>query len=149
MTPQFRFRLERVRTVRKHTEDIAARQLAGAIDTRSRSELEVRRAEAQIAAARNARLAAADEPTSGADLLATQSWLEGVERIREAKLAALRRDEREVARKRTALTEAAAKRKALDRLEARRRREFEREELRQEVKRLDEIGLTPFGGAAA
>jgi flagellar export protein FliJ len=149
VTPPFRFRLERVRNVRKHSEDLAAQELAGALDSHSRSAQAVRLADQRIAAARRARLEAAAGPASGADLLATQSWLEGIERQREATLAALRKDERQVALRRAALTEAASKRKALDRLEERRRREYNRELERQDVKTLDEIALTPFGGAAA
>jgi flagellar export protein FliJ len=149
VTPPFRFRLERVRTVRKHSEDLAAQQLAGALDCQERSEQRLREADALITAARDARLDAAKKPLSGAELLATQDWLEGAERARETRLAALAHDEREVALRRTVLTEAAAKRKALDRLEERRRSEFDREERRREVNRLDEIALTQYGGSAA
>jgi flagellar export protein FliJ len=147
--PQFRFRLERVRTVRKHSEDAAAQELAIATSAAIRSEHELRAIERQIAEAREASLAAATSDLSGEELRAVQAWLESAGRELAARREAHRSNERGVAICRAALTEAATKRKALDRLEVRRRDEFDRDASRAEVRRLDEIALSPHAGRAA
>lgn len=147
--PQFRFRLERVRTVRKHSEDAAAQELAIATSAALRSEYECDRVARQLAEAREASLAAATSDLSGEELRALQAWLEAAGRELAVLRETHRSNEREVARCRLALTEAATKRKALDRLELRRRDEFDRDAAREEVRRLDEIALSPHAGRAA
>lgn len=148
-SPRFRFRLERVRTVRQHSEDVASQELASALVTLEESERELIRAEEVFETAHNAMLETSGAPQSGADLQATQAWIELAERAHEMKLAELQRDEREVELRRATLTEAASERKALDRLEQRRRSEFEMAERRREVSALDEMALAPFTRTAA
>lgn len=148
-TKPFRFRLERVRTVRKHTEDIAAAELAEALDRLHESARELRRADEQIALARSASRDGQAAPQTGADLVAAQSWLECAERAREAMASNHRRDEHEVMLRRAALTAAVGERKALDILEQHQREEFERDAARAEVIELDEIALASFGRPVA
>jgi flagellar export protein FliJ len=148
-TRPFRFRLERVRTVRKHAEDVAAQELAQALERFHESTRELRLADDRIAQAREASRDANGLARSGADLLAAQSWLECAERARDVLVRNLARDERELTARRAALTEALGERKALDILEARQRDEFERDAARADVEALDEIALAPFGRPVA
>jgi flagellar export protein FliJ len=147
--PSFRFGLERVRTVRKHGEQVAQQALAGAVERRDKREAEYRLAEQRAGGARAARLAAAAHTQSAAELVDHQIWIERTEQAQAAVAADLSREEQEVNRRRQALTAAARDRKALDRLEARQRAEFETGLARSEGKVLDEIGLNVFRGSAA
>jgi len=147
--PSFRFRLERVRTVRKHTEDVAAGHLLAARLRAQESERDLELAQRRIEDARLAAVAAPRTPVSGAELAAMQVWLECAERALATVAETHQRDEREVDARRDELTVAARKRKALDRLEMRRRDEFDREAARVESRTLDEIALAPHGGRAA
>lgn len=140
-TRPFRFRLERVRSVRQHAEDLAAQGLAEALERSSASARELHSADERVLEARRASREGQGTPRSGADLLAAQSWLECAEHAREAAARIVARDEHEVERRRTALVEAVGKRKALDILETRQREEFERDAERAEVHALDEIAL--------
>ena len=147
--PSFRFGLERVRTVRKHTEDVAAAELLAARMRAQDSERELELAQRRIEDARLGAAAAPQTPVSGAELAAMQIWIECAERALAVVAQTHERDEREVDVRREELTVAAGERKALDRLELRRRGEFDREVARIEVRTLDEVALAPYGGQAA
>ncbi len=138
-----------MRSVRKHSEDVAAQEFADALERFHASARELRSADERIAQARDATREGHGTTTSAADLLAAQSWLECAERAREVMARSLERDEREVMLRRAALTSALGARKALDILEQRQRDEFDRDAARAEVHRLDEIALAPFGRPVA
>jgi flagellar FliJ protein len=147
--PSFRFSLERVRTVRKHGEQLAAQELAGAMGRRDDCEAELTLAEEQAGVAMNAQRTAAERTLSATELQCHQAWIERTAQVRAVVAESLTRHEREVDRRRTVLTAAARDKKALDRLKARRRSEFDREAARGEMLATDEIALNVFRGNAA
>lgn len=147
--PSFRFRLERVRRVHAHGEQVAQQQLAGALTRRDGIAAELAVADAAAGGARTAQLAAAERPQSALELQAHQAWRERTEQARAAVAESLTRHEREVTRRQAALTAAAREKKALDRLEARRRREFDIAAARHEARVTDEVALNVFRGSAA
>jgi flagellar export protein FliJ len=137
----FRFRLESVRTVRKHNEDAAAQALAASVERCRESEAELRCADERIAAAREVTRDGRDALRSGADLVAAQTWLECAERARELLAQNVVRDQRDVIVRRAALGTAVSERKALDNLASRSRLAFQRELARVEAITLDEMAL--------
>jgi flagellar export protein FliJ len=145
--PSFRFGLERVRSVRKHGEQVAQQQLAGAIGLRDDCEAELKVAEQRAGGAHSGQRAASDRLLSASELLSHQAWIERTELAQASVADSLSR--REVDRRRKALTAAARETKALDRLEARRRSDFERAAARREAFASDEIALNVFRGDAA
>jgi flagellar export protein FliJ len=147
--PSFRFRLERVRRVHAHGEQVAQQQLAGALTRRDGAAAELMAADAIAGGARNAKLAAGERPQSALELQSHQAWLERTEQARTVVADSLNRHEREVTRRQAALTVAARDKKALDRLEARRRREFDVAAARREALITDEVALNVFRGNAA
>jgi flagellar export protein FliJ len=147
--PSFRFGLERVRAVRKHGEEIAQQDLAVAVERRDDRAAELRRAEDRVGGARTAQREAAARSGSASELQRHQAWIERTEHEQATTSDDLSRDEREVARRRSALTAAARDRKALDRLEERQRSDFEREAARGEGRDSDEIALNVFRGGGA
>jgi flagellar export protein FliJ len=147
--PSFRFGLERVRSVRKHGEQVAQQQLAGAIGLRDDCEAELKVAEQRAGGAHSGQRAASDRLLSASELLSHQAWIERTELAQASVADSLSRHEREVDRRRKALTAAARETKALDRLEARRRSDFERAAARREAFASDEIALNVFRGDAA
>jgi len=147
--PSFRFRLERVRALRERSEDAAKEAVAAAMMARLRSEQEVQAASARIAAARGAQLDATSAPTSAADLIARQAYLERTERAHRATQVDLGRYELVLDQRRQELTEAARKRQALERLKEHRRADHDREQLRLEGIELDEIAIQGFHRRAA
>jgi flagellar export protein FliJ len=78
---------------------------------------------------------------SGADLLATQAWLDRLERAREAAELELDRREAEVDARHVALVNAARERHALERLAERRRADHALESARREAAEIDELAL--------
>jgi flagellar export protein FliJ len=147
--PSYRFRLERVRSVRKHGEQVAQQELAGALGRRDDCAAELADADAVAGGARDAQIAATRRPLSAQDLQSHQAWIERTEQARTAVAESLTRHQREVERRQAALTRAAREKKVLDRLDARRRREFEREAARREAGVTDEIALNVFRAKSA
>jgi flagellar export protein FliJ len=147
--PSFRFRLERVRALRERSEDVAKQALAAAMMARLRSEQEVQAAAERIAAARDAQLDAASAPTSAANLMARQAYLERSERAHRATQEDLGRYELALEQRRRELTYAARERQALERIKEHRRADHAREQLRLEGIELDEIAIQSFHRRAA
>jgi flagellar FliJ protein len=140
----FRFRLERVRALRERSEDEAKQALAEAMPQHHLSAQALDRAEAGVARARAAQLAAAQTPSTVGDLLARQAFLERSERAAQASRQDVARQERHVEQRRQELSIAARERQALERLKERRRVDHEREEAHREGLALDEIALNGF-----
>jgi flagellar export protein FliJ len=147
--PSFRFRLERVRTVRKHGEQIAQQELAGALGRRDDCAAALAEASEAAGGARDRQLEAAERLQSALDLQSHQAWIERTQQAQQTVAESLRRHEREVDHRRGQLTAAARDVKALDRLEARRRGEFNRDAARREAFATDEVALNVFRGNAA
>ena len=151
MTPSFRFRLERVRTVRADKEKAAQRELANALTRRTSSVSELRTAEDRVEHARAAQRSAAAQPEalSGDELRARQAFLERTEAQRRARERELRQREAEVAARGDELTTAATEHEMLNRLRDRRRSEHDREAARHESSALDELATTRFSRSRA
>jgi flagellar FliJ protein len=145
----FRFRLERVRALREHGEDLAKQELAGALVRREECEDELQAAEQSLDRARDAQRDAGSAGTSATDLIARQAYLERVERARDATVLDLAGHEADVATRRDLLAEAARARQALERLKERRRTDHDLETARQEGRELDEVALNVFRRGAA
>jgi flagellar protein FliJ len=141
---QFRFRLERLRSLREQGEDAAKEALAGAMHDHRRSELELHRAVDSVARARAAQVDAGSGPTTAMELMSRQSYLERTERAQVARRQDLDHHEIELTARRHALTEAARERQALERLKERRRADHDREAARRESVDLDEMAITGF-----
>jgi flagellar export protein FliJ len=147
--PSFRFRLERVRSVRKHGERLAQQELAGAMGRRDDSQAELIAAEERAGGAHQATREAATRLLSAADLLSHQAWIERTAQAREAMADELAAQEREVARRRADLTVAARAHKALERLETRQRGAFDLNAARIEGRALDEMATSRLRGTSA
>lgn len=139
--PSFRFRLERLRSIRQHGEDAAKQALAGALSDHARCEARVQSADEQLAAARAAHLEATETPMSAADLMARQAFLEQAESTQHHTRAQLASSEEAVAGKQVELTQATQRRQALDSLRERKLADHNREQERREGMVLDEIAL--------
>jgi flagellar FliJ protein len=142
----FRFRLERVHSLRRQAERGAQEALAASLGRRLDSEHSLREIEATIEGAREAeRLSmgdAVERPLrSGDDLVAMDAYLERLAGNRAAAVHNLNASEGEVAASRGELLAAARERQALDRLRERRLAEHEREAARAEGAQLDELAL--------
>lgn len=148
--PAFRFRLERIRSVRERVEDQAREDLAASLAIRLKGEGMLRAAEAELACARQARRGAGvDNAASGTDLVAAQAYVEHAERRREARMLDLDRCDAEVEARREALLQAAKDRQALERLKERKRQEHELEAQRITGIALDEMSLNMHRRRAA
>jgi flagellar export protein FliJ len=149
--PVFRFRLERVRAVRRRAEDLAKQDLAHAISRRSDTEADLRTAESQLERAHvEQRAHAADAGTLGSEeLLARQAFLERIEAQRGTHADELRRREAEVAERDAKLATAAGEHEMLNRLRERQRGEHERAAANREQGALDEIAAARFGRSSA
>ena len=148
--PAFRFRLERIRSVRERVEDQAREDLAASLAIRLKGEGMLRAAEAELEGARESRRGAGvDHAASGTDLVAAQAYVEHAERRREARLLDLDRCDAEVAARRAALLQAAKDRQALERLKERKRQEHELESQRITGIALDEMSLNMHRRKAA
>ena len=146
--PTFTFKLESIRTLRKHTEDAAMRRLADELDRAAQLEAELGGAEARLTDARSK----PNGVLTARDLSARQAYLERRER---ELVDARRRTELQaehVALGRTELASAARERETLDRLEDRQRSAHELLERRAARVDADEISLAMrrlhLGGAA-
>jgi flagellar export protein FliJ len=134
---RFAFKLDSIRTLRKHTELVAMRQLAHELDRAAHLHAELGTAEAQLIDAR----AASRGVSTARDLTARQAYLERREReLGDARLRA-ELQAGQVSTVRTQLASAARDRETLDRLEGRQRSLHEDLERRSERLEADEISL--------
>jgi flagellar FliJ protein len=141
-SPPFKFRLERIRSVRESAEEQAKEDLAASLALRLRGEGMLRAAEAELEAARENRLqTGSGAPVSGVDLVAAQAYVEAAERRREARMLDLDRCDAEVETRRHALMQASQDRQALERLKDKKRREHDLESQRMVGIALDEMSL--------
>jgi flagellar FliJ protein len=149
--PSFRFRLERVRTLRERHEDIARQALAQAIVQRSGSEDRLRAVDAHLeharAEQRQATVPSATVPA--AELQARQAFVEHVEAQRLEGARELERHDVQVAARDSELGKAAREHEMLERLKERHRAEHRREQQRREGDILDEIAMHRFRRSAA
>jgi flagellar FliJ protein len=145
--PRFHFRLERVRALRERAEREATEHLAASLADHARGVEDLRAAEGRMAAAQDSRRGAGG--LSGADLLASQAWLERIERARHAAALDVDRREADVDARRGQLVQAARDHRALQRLAERRRAEHDARVARIEGDHLDELALTVHRRGAA
>ena len=138
-SPHFTFRLERVRSLRERAEDQAKEEYASSVAHRMEGAAMLRAAAAHRDEARAAVRPAADAALSGNDFLASQAWLERLERARQAAELELDRRDAEVDARHVALVHAARERHALERLHDKRRAEHTLESNRREAYELDEL----------
>jgi flagellar FliJ protein len=138
--PSFAFSLERVREVRAHEEDIAREAFAASLSLRARGVALLADAQARAAAAREQAITES-APRSGADLIASQAWLERVQRSQEQAALELDRREADLEAHRAALTSAGQRRQVLERLKERKREAHRLESARREANDLDEVAL--------
>jgi flagellar FliJ protein len=138
-SPHFTFRLERVRSLRERAEDQAKEEYAASLAHRMEGEAMLRAASAHRDEARTAVRPAADDALSGMDFIASQVWLERLERARQAAELELDRRDAEVDARHVALVHAARERHALERLHDKRRAEHVLEANRREGYELDEL----------
>ena len=140
--PAFRFRLERIRSVRERVEEQAREDLAASLALRLKGEGMLRAAEAELEAAQATRLSAGTAGSaSGTDLVAAQAYVEHAERRRQARMLDLDRCDAEVDARRQALLQAAKDRQALERLKDKKRQEHDVEAQRVAGIALDEMSL--------
>jgi flagellar export protein FliJ len=144
----FAFKLESIRTLRKHTELVAMRRLAHELDRAAQLDDELGSAVARLSEA----CAPSRDVTTAGDLSVRQAYLERREReLGEARLRTEMQAEH-VAHGRTQLASAARDRETLDRLEDRQRAVHQKLERRAERVDADEISLAMrrrhLGGAA-
>jgi flagellar FliJ protein len=141
-SPPFKFRLERIRSVRERVEEQAREQLAASLALRLKGEGMLRAAEAELQSAQDSRRSTGTgEAASGLDLVAAQAYVEHAERRREARMLDLDRCDVEVEARRAALLQAARDRQALERLKERKRQEHAVEAERIAGVALDEMSL--------
>jgi flagellar FliJ protein len=138
--PSFAFSLERVREVRAHEEDVAREAFAASLSLRARGAALLADAQARAAAAREG-VIADTAPRSGAELSATQAWLESTQRLQEQAALELDRREAELAARRADLTTAGQRRQVLEKLKERKAEAHRLETARREASILDEVAL--------
>jgi flagellar protein FliJ len=137
--PHFTFRLERVRSLRERAEDQAKEEYASSLAYRMEGAAMLRAAAEHRDEARTTVRPTADAALSGMDFLASQAWLERLERARQAAELELDRRDAEVDARHVALVHAARERHALERLRERRKAEHAVEANRRESYELDEL----------
>lgn len=145
----FRFRLERIRALRERSEDAAKQVLAEAMQEQHLCRLELERAQERVARARQAQIAGTTAPSTVADLLSRQAFLERAERAVQATRHDLERHDQIVEQRRAELSAAARERQALERLKEHRRADHDLAEARREGFALDEMAITGFRRRAA
>jgi flagellar protein FliJ len=150
--PSFKFRLERVRSLRERAEERAREELARELSHRLRGEALLKEATMIAASARESGLGTTLRPgASGHDLLAAQAWIERSERNRREAALELDRRDAEVSARRESLVVAARDREVLEQLKRRRRADHDAEVARVDQINLDEValGVHRRGAAAA
>jgi flagellar FliJ protein len=149
-TPSFRFRLERVRTIRERAEEQAREALSNELRVRAEGEALLRQATDAVTAARNAgRSTAKTGRASALDFLSAQVYLERTERNRAEASIELDRRDAEVSARRDVLAAAARDRQAIDKLKERRKAEHDAEWTRRSQNTLDELALAVYRRGAA
>jgi flagellar protein FliJ len=138
--PSFAFSLERVREVRAHEEEVAREAFAASLSVRARGVALLADAQQRAAAARE-QAVTETSPRSGAELIATQAWLERVQRSEERAALELDRRDADLEARRAALTTAGQRRQALERLKDRQREAHRVKSARREAGVLDEMAL--------
>jgi flagellar FliJ protein len=138
--PSFAFSLERVREVRAHEEDVAREAFAASLTLRARGAALLAAAQTRAAAARQGAIADTS-PRSGADLTATQAWLEHTQRSQDHAALELDRREAELEARRAALASAGQRRQVLERLKERKAEAHRLETARRDASILDEVAL--------
>jgi flagellar FliJ protein len=138
-SPPFTFRLERVRALRERAEEQAKEEYAASLAHRLDGEAMLRAAAEERDRARVDTRPGADMALSGADLLASQAWLDRLERAREAAALEFDRRDAEVTARHTALVQAARDRHALEKLRERKQADHALEAARIETAELDEL----------
>lgn len=141
-TPAFKFRLERVRSLRSQAEDRAREELANELALRLRGESLLREAAERAADARENGRSTALRGATGCELLSAQAWIERAHRGQQQAALDLDRRDAEVAARRAVLVHAARERQSIDKLADRRRRDHEQEWSRRSQGELDEIALS-------
>jgi flagellar protein FliJ len=137
----FRFRLERVRSLRERAEERAKEELAAGLAHRHRGEALLHEASRIAGEARSTAHHTALSGASGADLKAAQLWIERAERERQAAELDLGRREAEVDARRVVLARAARDHEVISRLKQRRAADHERAAAAAEQSTLDEVAL--------
>ena len=140
-SPRFKFGLERVRELRAHDEDRAKEAFAASLAQRVKGAAMLAAACDRLDDARDAQRHGAPTRTAQ-DLLASQAWLEAVERSRQDAERDLARHDLELQTRRGELAEASRRRQALERLKERRAAEHAAEATRREGVLLDEVALS-------
>ena len=141
-SPPFRFRLERVRSLRERAEEQAKEELAAGLAHRHRGEAVLREATRVAGEARSRAHSTALNGASGADLVAAQLWVERAERDRQAAALDLDRRDAEVDARRVVLARAARDHEVISRLKERRRADHARQAQAAEQAAIDEVALT-------
>ena len=147
-SPPFTFRLERVRALRERAEDQAKEEYASSLAHRLQGEA-LLRAAAETRDRARSEAHAVGAGASGTDLIASQAWLERLERARQAAELELDRRDAEVEARHVALVNAARERHALERLAEKRRAEHVLETNRREASELDELAAAGHRRRAA
>jgi flagellar FliJ protein len=151
-TPSFRFRLERVRTIRERAEEQAREALTNELRVRAEGEALLRQATDAVTAARNTgRKTVNTSRVSALDFMSAQAFLERTERNRVEASIELDRREAEVSARRGVLAAAARDRQAIDKLKERQKADHDAEWARRSQNTLDELALAVHrrGGAVA
>lgn len=147
--PPFRFRLERVRSLREGAEQRAKEELAAGLAHRVRGEAVLQEAARVAGQARTAAHTTVLSGASGADLVAAELWAERAERARQNAELDLDRRDAEVSARRQVLARAARDHEVVARLRDRAQADHERESARRAQADLDEIALTVHRRGAA
>jgi len=140
----FRFRLERVRDIRRQRERGAQEGLAAALGRQAGEEAALGQVDATIEDARErfrGVAAGAGDLHSATELAASHAYLERLAGRRAVAVRDLNLSRDEVGERRRELEAAARERQALDRLRDRRRAEHVRELARGESAQLDELAI--------
>jgi flagellar FliJ protein len=148
-SPHFTFRLERVRALRERAEDLAKEEYASSLAHRLDGAAMLAAVSETRDQARASMRTPADDALSGMDFLASQAWLDRLERARQAAELELDRRDAEVDARHTALVNAARDRHALERLRERRAAEHALETSRREGAELDELAAAGHRRRAA
>ena len=142
MRQTFKFRLERVRELREHTEAQAKEQLASSLHQRVRGAAMLAAASQELADAAQVGRPQEGAQQHAADLVAHERWMQALRRDQEDKALTLDRLDAEVDARRSALGAASREREVLERLKERKRSEHAAVAARREGAMLDELATT-------